>query len=361
MSRAIRRVACVVLLLGCESPVESGQTADAVVSDADAASTVDSGAADASPDRGERPFTVVTFNSGTTTGLNHDGLPDDGYGSAEAELSDQLYGDGLAWSPAIDSTRAFFDALEPDVVVFQEIFHPDDCASIPEASQTGFVCERWTPGDPTVAQRVLGPGWQVMCHPGKPDKCAAVRRSFGRFRGCEADLCLEGLMGATVEGCGRGARIGRGLIELETGGELTLINVHGSSGLGTEDTGCRVKQVEQVFVDLGDGDPGANGMRNLVMGDLNTDPGRLAAADPSAARWNDFVGPERSFHFISDVGPDAAPTYANLLSIDHVMSDAFDGRCWAPGLTPGEPGITSMIYFDHVPVVCEILAVRPAP
>lgn len=38
------------------------------------------------------------------------------------------------------------------------------------------------------------PLW-AACHSGKPDKCAAVKRSFGSFRGCGDDFCLEGLMG----------------------------------------------------------------------------------------------------------------------------------------------------------------------
>ena len=299
-------------------------------------------------------FTVVTFNTGTSEGLPHDAPPDDGYTSWHAAISDAWYGDGLAWRPAVDSTRDFFDAVQPDVVVFQEIFWSDECAEIPEEARRDFVCETWTPGDPTVAQIVLGPGWQVMCHPGKPDKCAAVRRRFGTFRGCDSDFCLEGLAGSTVEGCGRGARVGRGIIELTGGGTLTLVNVHGSSGILPDDTACRVRQVEQVFVDLGDGTPAANGERNLVMGDLNTDPGRLAWIDPSAARWKDFVGPDRSFHFVSAVGPDAEPTYAGLVNIDHVASDVLDGECWAAGLTDGHPPVTDAVYFDHVPIVCNL-------
>jgi hypothetical protein len=286
--------------------------------------------------------------------MGHNLPPDDGYTSEHAAISDEWYGDGLAWVPAVEATRQFFAEVDPDIVVFQEIFFSDLCADIPAEVHADFVCESWSPGDPTVAQVVLGPGWQVMCHPGKDDKCAAVKRSFGSFRGCEDDFCLEGLDGYRVEGCGRGARIGRGVIDLADGGSITLVNVHGSSGITQSDAQCRVQQFEQVFVDLGDGEPGASGERNIVMGDLNTDPGRAAALDASARRWNDFVGEGLPFWFITEVGWDAPPTYANSVNIDHVTSDAFTGSCWVAGVTEGHPAVIDAVYFDHKPHVCTL-------
>ena len=43
-------------------------------------------------------FVAVTFNTGTSENMGHDNEPDDGYTSAHAEISDQYYGDGLAWT-----------------------------------------------------------------------------------------------------------------------------------------------------------------------------------------------------------------------------------------------------------------------
>lgn len=325
-------------------PADAGdaQPGDAQPGDADAKTT----------------FIAVTFNSGTSEGMGHDLPPDDGYTSAHAKLSDLHYGDGLAWLPAVKATTTFFATVNPDVVVFQEIFYTGDCPNIPKDAHKDFICETWLSGDPTVAQQVLGMGYQVACHPGKSDKCAAVKKSFGTFRNCKTDFCLEGLDGFSVQDCGKGARIGRGLIDLVGGGTITLVNVHGSSGITSDDQKCRVKQFEQVFVDIGDGAPAANGSRNLVMGDLNTDPGRLALFDKSAERWNDFVGPKKKFHFISAVGPLVTPTYAGLLNIDHVVSDVFTGSCWAAG-TLGHPPVIQATYFDHKPVVCTIKI--PAP
>jgi hypothetical protein len=333
-------------------PIDGGPGGPDAGPPADAAALPDSAAADAA---GPLTFLAVTFNTGTNKGMRHDDPPADGYGQTEADQSDLYYGDGLAWRAAIEDVRLFLAGVKPDLIVFQEIFHPADCPAVPAGARKGFVCETWASGDPTVTQMVLGAGYQVACNLGKPDKCMGVKLAFGAVHGCTGALCLDGLAGAKVSGCGSGSRIGRGVIDLVAGGTLTVVNVHGSSGFSIEDNGCREKQVAQVFVDL-DGAPAANGARNVVLGDFNTDPGRLTAIDVSAAAWAKHVGPGKPFHFISDVGPTATPTYAPGFNIDHVVSDTFTGSCWAAGITAGHPAPTPMTYFDHRPIVCTLTA-----
>jgi len=308
----------------------------------------------------ELEFTVVTFNTGTTEGLGHDSGPDDGYGEAEALISDTYYGDGLAWLPAVDAATQFFAANEPDIIAFQEIFYAEECAMIPPEAHADFYCGTWNPGDPTVANVILGAGYQVACNLGKSDKCLAVKRAFGTFRGCDADFCLDHLEGSRVMDCGSGSRIGRGVVDLVSGGSITVVNVHGSSGISLEDQGCRVQQFSQVFVDLGlgDGEPAANGAANIILGDMNTDPLRLADGDSSAARFAEFAGEGLRFQFINDVGRTAAPTYA-IFNIDHVVSDAFEGSCVVPGVTEGLDPVTDAVYFDHKPIVCRVGGDQP--
>lgn len=298
---------------------------------------------------------AVTFNTGGGAGGSGDSAG--GFGAEQARISDEYYGNGLAWSAVVEDVRRFLAAVQPDVVAFQEIFHSSGCETIPVEARAGFVCEHWRPGDPTVAQVILGAGYQIACHLEKPDKCAAVRRSFGRFRGCEGELCLDGLQGQRVADCGGGSRIGRGTLELAGGGELELVSVHGSSGITDSDRVCRVRQFEQIFVDLGDGLPAARGARNLILGDFNTDPGRLAELDPSARRLLDFAGEGRRFRFHTPPDPDV-PTYAGLVDIDHVLSDSFSGSCRAYP-SEGEPPVTSVPYFDHRPIVCTLIEAAP--
>ncbi len=285
-------------------------------------------------------FVVVTFNSGTTEGLAHDQAPDDGYGSAQAALSDEFYGDGLAWTVAVDETTAFFAALQPDIVAFQEIFHSPECDQVPDEAKPGFVCETWQQGQVTVAQRVLGPGYQVACHPGKNDKCIAVRRAFARIEGCEADLCLDGLAGERVPDCGSGARTARATIVTTDEERITISHVHGSSGFSDEDTRCRSAQFQQAFDNLGE--------QNILLGDFNTDPIRLYEGDPSAQAFLQSAT-QRKLDFMTEVGEDAPPTYGGLLNIDHVLSDFTEGECQSQT-------VSEMVYFDHRPQVCTLHA-----
>lgn len=301
---------------------------------------------------------VVTFNTGTTDGLPIDPSTNAGYGPEQAALADQWYGNGLAWNAAVEDSRRFFSTLRADIVGFQEIFHPDDCAEIPAAARLGFVCESWQPGDPTVVQRVVGADYQVACHLGKSDKCIAVRRSLGTIRGCDSALCLDGLLGADIAGCGRGSRVGRALVDLHDGTTLTVAHVHGTSGFSASDRQCRVAQFRQLFEDLGDGSglAASAGERSIVLGDFNTDPGRSARLDPSAQILAAAGEPPSPFRFLTEIGPQALPTYLGAVNIDHVLARGFTGSCWAAGIRPDRPPVTTMTYFDHTAIVCDLEA-----
>lgn len=289
-------------------------------------------------------FSVVSFNSGTTEGLAHDADRDDGYTSEQAAVSDQYYGDGLAWPTAIEAARSWFAAEPPDLVAFQEIFSAEDCLVVPTDQQSGWFCEGWQEGDPTVAETVLGPDYNIACHEGKPDKCIAVHSRFGEIAGCEGSLCPP-IEGAEVEGCGSGARVAWADIERVGGSQLRMVHVHGSSGLSDEDQDCRIAQFEAAFEEVR--------LPTILLGDLNTDPGRWTELDRSAAAFNQ--GAEATqLHFISPVGEDVEPSYGGVVNIDHVLSDVFVGGCETPGVSEGLPSVLDTVYFDHHPVRCEV-------
>lgn len=293
---------------------------------------------DATTERTKPNVSLVTFNTG---------MP-----QLQGEPGDYVdqYGNGLAWKPLVADTRVFFESASPDIALFQEIFHPEECVSVTPEAKPGFVCEDWQSGDPTVVQMLLGADYQVACNLGKPDKCLAVKKSFGSLVGCSDDVCLDGLAGSQVPDCGSGSRVGRGVIQLARDGSLlTVVNVHGSSGLTQADQDCRVLQFAQVFEELGIGDgPAANGERNVIAGDLNTDPGRMTDYDESASAFSAYVGTGTPFHFVSAVGPKAPPTYGGLFNIDHVVSDALGGSCTSAGK------ISDIGGFDHEPLVCRL-------
>lgn len=302
---------------------------------------------------GSTPFTAVTFNTGTTEGLDHDAAPDDGYTGAHAAVSDAWYGDGLAWSPAVAAVTTWMETVQPDVVGVQELFWAGGCSEIPAEHHPDFFCEDWARGDASVLETVLGPDFQIACHPGKPDKCVAVRSAWARIRGCEDAVCMDGLDGWGVEGCGQGARVARAELDLRDGSELVVVHVHGSSGLSADDQACRVAQVDQVFVDLGDGRPGVLDGPALVLGDLNTDPHRFLASDDSAQRWAEHID-QQGFHWLTQVGPDAPGSYAGLADIDHMASDSLTGDCTIAGVQDALPAVLDAVYFDHHPVVCTL-------
>jgi endonuclease/exonuclease/phosphatase family metal-dependent hydrolase len=299
-------------------------------------------------------FVVMTFNTGTTLGLRHDDPPNDEYTSAEARISDEWYGNGLAWRDAIEAVQRFLREVDPDIVAFQEMFYPEECSKIPERARAGFVCETWKSGDESVARVVLGEDYQIAYHPGKPNKCVAVHRRLGTIRGYDEKSTTNWLEGAPVKGCGGGARVARATIDRPNRETLTVISIHGTSGRKPVDQECRVRQIERIFVDFGDGKPGVRGNRNVILGDFNTDPGRVASIDKSAARWNDFVGHGKPFNFISKVGVDAPRAYQGFVDIDHVVSDTFHGTCHYPGVDQGSEPVFNGVYFDHTPVVCKL-------
>jgi hypothetical protein len=205
-----------------------------------------------------------------------------------------------------------------------------------------------------VARVVLGENYQIAYHPEKPSKCVAVHRRFGTIRGYKNDSSANWLEGSPLKGCGSGARVARAIIDRANGETLTVVSIHGTSGMKPDDQKCRVRQVEQIFVDFGNGSPAVQGKQNLILGDFNTDPGKASAVDQSAARWNDFVGEGKPFHFISKVGAVAPRAYQGFADIDHVVSDVFHGSCQYPGVDEGLEPVFDGIYFDHVPVICTI-------
>lgn len=318
-------------------------TSDVAADTTDTTDTTDATREDTAPPRFRAR--VMTFNTGT--GARPDAALAEAYGWTPdaADLGDEWYGNGLAWVALIEAMAPWMAERSADIIAFQEIFWPGECASIPEDAHAGFVCANNT--SLSVAERLVGTGYAVACHPGRPDKCIAVRRAFAQIDGCDDTFCPAAMDGALVEGCGSGSRVARASLTRPDGTSLTVVSVHGTSGFSADDTACRVGWFDAAFAGLDPSTP------TLVLGDFNTDPARASDTDASAARLAELVT-SGGFTFVTDVGIDARPTYGGILNIDHVIAGSGDGSCLAAGLDDTLPAPLAVEAFDHRPIVCEV-------
>ena len=338
-----------------EPAVESDDDSTVPSDDDDDDDNDDNNDNDNDDDQGK--FKVMTFNVGTTTGLFHDFGPIDGYTQNMAQVTDDFYHNSLSWNPAEEALTDFLETHRPHIVAFQELFYDPWCEEIVVDPTLDFVCKNYTAERPLQMERLLGENYQVACAVGQEDNCVGIDKSFGTFRGCPLDEpCMDGLFGmGPPSGCSNGARVGSILIDLADGTELVLVNVHGTSGFKFEDMNCRADQFEQIFIDRGDGQPAAYGQANLVMGDINTDPFLASFIDVSARTWNQYVGAQLAFDYISSDSAAGPGTYFyGLAHIDHVISDTILGECVVPGSSDGVPGVMDAVYWDHSPVLCTV-------
>lgn len=299
-------------------------------------------------------FKVMTFNVGTASMLvkGHSGLANE-YGSDDALISDKYYGNGLAWKKALLPVAALIVETSPDIIGLQEVFDPEECKNIPIQYHREFICNNWQSGDLTVLQLILGDDYQVACHLNDSQKCIAVKKSFGKIRGCDSNVCLRFLEGQIFKGCGGRTRLGRAVIDRKNGESITVTHIHATSGLSIKDKDCRNKQFRAIFEDWGDGVPGASGPQNIVFGDFNTDPDRMAWMDKSAKTLSEYLN-NGSFRKINSEERQNRATYLGIVNIDHIISDSFQGDCFSPGITAGTDYVLSYSFFDHVPSICKL-------
>ncbi len=310
---------------------------------------------------GPTPFSVMTFNAGTSSQSIHDKDEEegegDGYTSVQADYIDEFLGNSLAWKPAEAAVTKWLSEKKPDIVAFQEMMFDPWCEEAPPPPEgMDLVCEGYSPGGPYTVERLLGPDYQVASTLDQEDNWVGIRKEIGRFKGCpEEGPCIGGVFGLGLpDECNGRPRVSSIEVELADGREFVLVNVHATSGMTEQDMECRSLQFDQVFKDRGDGKPAAYGKVNLVMGDMNTDPFLLAGADPSADQWNQYVGEGKTFHYISSSDASGPATHVTTMHIDHVVSDAIIGSCIVPGESFDIPPVMQTTFFDHRPVLCDV-------
>lgn len=296
---------------------------------------------------------VVSLNTGSGKTVKVPAEDNAGFGPEQAETADHWYGNGLAWPSVMQDLQAFFKQVDADIVGLQEIFYSGHCPDIPKSAHQGFVCENWQAGDRTVAELILGDAYQIACHPGRPDKCLAVHRRLGQFDNCDQNFCPEGLTSLDDGLCGTGGRAAGAKVHLKAGGTLSLVHIHATSGVSLRDARCRSQQIKAAFTSETTAPE-----FGLVLGDFNTDPGRLTWIDPAARTLARQARPPSHYRFISDVGFFTQPTFLSFLNIDHVLAAGMEGECWYPGRTPEEPAVSTYTYLDHTAIVCDLQPYR---
>jgi len=128
------------------------------------------------------PIVAVTFNTGA--GAPAPGNPD--FTDQLAEYSDQYYGHGLAWVPAVEAVRAFLAEVQPDAVAFQEIFYSGDCPDIPEEApgDEWRTADDWPPSCACTIPRGGPPTSSCPAPPGtRRTSWSASRRPTHRRQG----------------------------------------------------------------------------------------------------------------------------------------------------------------------------------
>jgi endonuclease/exonuclease/phosphatase family metal-dependent hydrolase len=269
------------------------------------------------------------------------GNPDDTDPNYALRLSYQSYEDYMA---------AQIQAQDADVVFLQEVLPPHTCEAFDETdpARTCYQASQRL----AAAQRILGPGYSVVCDGRKNVECMGVKTSFGTFDGVEAggfavtgaetpplplESCVYALGECTKDKCDAESTVSAASVTTAKG-PLRLVHAHPNAPGSTASGGfymgdaCRKLQMQQVFEGLaGFGDtPLISTGPNLIAGDFNMDPVSFSTT-AEVEQWDAWVGEGKRF---TDFGPaDETGTHYGTrygalgAAIDHVLAESAKGEC----------------------------------
>ena len=273
----------------------------------------------------------------------------------------------LCWAELEETIAGRIAALEPDVVLLQEVLTPSQCEGLSGLSED-HACNRTDPRPQ--ARRLLGEDYTLVCDARRGYECVGVHRDFGAIDGCSmGELCSQGARtGPPVDGCSDGFTISA--VTIQTGSErFDVINAHPPSDADGAEAGqkCREQYLQHVF----GADPSLMESDTvLVGGDFNLDPWRQQATNPDIALWKRAVdttfgthaGEDASFTYHSGVVEHDPPYWSAPIlaqTLDHVVSNGLVGRCVTlgahPGRAPLDRGIGNEIErMDHLAQWCQL-------
>ncbi len=291
------------------------------------------------------PVRVLTYNIGT---------PDADDPSYPLRLKHRVYEEYVA---------AQIQALEPDIVLLQEVLPTTHCDALDE-TDPALTCYGVDNGEVPV-RRILGPHYSIVCDERLHVECVGVRVGFGTIMGVEAggyvlsgaptpdlpmDSCVWAEGTCSNDFCDYESTVSAVTVETSYG-ELRVVHLHpNAAGTGFEGgyngAPCRALQLTQVFDGLAGypATPLVTEQPTIVAGDFNMDPVRVTSPEETAL-WDAHVGDGARFRDFTPADADGVQ-YATLrgafgTAIDHVLADRAVGNCTIFGHEEGfgaDPG-----------------------
>ncbi len=367
---------------------DAGVDADVPSVDVPDASDVTDAATDA--DGGENPpqpvtFTALTFNIGN---------PDADHPTYPLRMWSQSYENYIG---------AVIQAMAPDVVVLQEVLSGKTCEAFTEIDPNK-TCYQWDTR-PRPAQRIIGPGYTIVCDQREQVECIGVKVAFGTIDGVDPGqyvetgaltpaLPLPGCNWAAGEctnsKCDDESTVSAVLVHTAAG-PLRVVHMHPMAQVSAFVSGdpCRAKQIRQVFendVIAGDLSLIRPGEQALILGDWNLGLeiyNLRTIMGPSEADdvWNQYIDcPACPYTDMDPRDPsgqrystNSQNSWAGIVAIDHVVaSNEITGSCTIydeggmPGTEPLDAGYPHLSQLgegriDHYAIFCEMTLLPPAP
>jgi hypothetical protein len=244
-----------------------------------------------------------------------------------------------------NSIAAGIKALAPDVIGLQEVLADWQCADRDERDPNKVCAQAHKESQ---IQRLVGPGYTILCDARRNFTCLAVKESFANIQGCApGDLCVAERTTSEIEGCENNFASLTASIATHTGHSFDVAVLH----LPARGPSCRSTVLEELFEERS-----ADFFRSdqlLLMGDINLDPWR--ANDVSQQTWTrifeaGWLGRSNSYHSgVAEMNP---PHYSLRVpffdrTLDVLASNFLVGTAQVLGESEGSQRLDGGRGMDH--------------
>jgi endonuclease/exonuclease/phosphatase family metal-dependent hydrolase len=257
-------------------------------------------------------------------------------------------------------------ALNPDIVLLQEVFDDGICASMDAETHSDRVCYKYNEKQiHEQARRVIGQSYTIACESRSHYECIAIKSGFATISGCPVGhICIQGtgLTHDVPSGCD--SKAGLFGIDVDFGSNyiVSVVNAHPQA------TGesCRAAQLRRIFDGYADVPALAlSNRRTIVAGDMNMDPYRDDLTNEDVIAWKEHVGTGKPFYYLSGIAEHNPPYKTSITgsTLDHVISNFATGSCATLGEAPGTTRLDGVTigtdYYqpetnDHRAILCNL-------